>query len=94
MALSTLKESYEKYKELVTANPVVVSEIESAIRWFSYLTAGKEAFQEVVLLATSLKPIISNLNLFSFAIFGQLRSTATRTSCLNSRTQLRIYCSF
>lgn len=42
MSLSTLKDVAKKYQHLVTTQPLVLSEIESACRWLSYLASGNK----------------------------------------------------
>lgn len=39
--VSVVREYADKYRQLVVSQPLVLSEVESAVRWMSYLAAGK-----------------------------------------------------
>jgi hypothetical protein len=40
MSLSTLADYAEQYRKFVVSQPHVLSEVESGLRWLSYLAAG------------------------------------------------------
>ena len=39
-ALTAIKNSFTNYKNFVKQNPLIASELESALRWISYLITG------------------------------------------------------
>ena len=41
MPLSVARDYMERYRQFVVSQPLVMSEVESAIRWTSYLAAGE-----------------------------------------------------
>jgi Peroxisomal membrane protein (Pex16) len=41
LVLDSIKNSIHNYKQFITHNPLLASEIESALRWVSYLATGK-----------------------------------------------------
>jgi phosphoglycerol transferase MdoB-like AlkP superfamily enzyme len=44
LALNAIKNSFSNYKLFVKHNPLIASEIESALRWISYLITGIQLF--------------------------------------------------
>ena len=40
IALNAIKNSFTNYKNFVKQNPLIASEVESALRWISYLITG------------------------------------------------------
>ena len=40
MALNAIKNSFSNYKNFVKQYPLIAAEIESALRWISYLITG------------------------------------------------------
>ncbi|KAI1297318.1 Peroxisomal membrane protein PEX16 [Halotydeus destructor] len=40
--MQTVGHGYETYRNFIVENPVLVNEVESAVRWFSYLTAASK----------------------------------------------------
>jgi hypothetical protein len=62
LALNAIKNSFSNYKLFVKQNPLIASEIESALRWISYLITGIQLFIYILL------PIIISIN-FNLILF-------------------------
>jgi hypothetical protein len=62
LALNAIKNSFSNYKLFVKQNPLIASEIESALRWISYLITGIQLF--IFIFLSIFKSINFNLNFF------------------------------